>query len=323
MREWQVGDPIGDGNDIGVPDTRYMDYLREDEEEDELLDEFRFYYNQANGEFMAKNYDLAFNFLKDSFEIYQDLNQKQKRELSENPFNHFFVVELLSAIYNRHDERHSAVNKIIEVQKLNLISCDCGNIYPESHERCCNCGKSFNKREYFEGKIRMQLTEVLTGIVYDKQAISELVERIVILIESNNCRLIEIDEIDFMNIHFIFEKEHEYFTTRYICLFCQENHDLRIFEDFEVRHDHTKLLQNERFQKSIKDTERKTGFKFRECDGGYGARLDKNRFDFIFTDDVDVIARFDIDSTHFAVFDVDLDNMELSKDHMDYERNVF
>lgn len=21
MREWQVGDPIGDGNDIGVPDT--------------------------------------------------------------------------------------------------------------------------------------------------------------------------------------------------------------------------------------------------------------------------------------------------------------
>ena len=26
MREWQVGDPIGDGNDIGVPDTKYMGY---------------------------------------------------------------------------------------------------------------------------------------------------------------------------------------------------------------------------------------------------------------------------------------------------------
>ena len=23
MRDWQVGDPIGDGNDIGVPDTIY------------------------------------------------------------------------------------------------------------------------------------------------------------------------------------------------------------------------------------------------------------------------------------------------------------
>lgn len=29
MREWQVGDPIGDGNDIGVPDTKYMGYLRD------------------------------------------------------------------------------------------------------------------------------------------------------------------------------------------------------------------------------------------------------------------------------------------------------
>ncbi len=28
MREWQVGDPTGDGNDIGVPDVKYMDYLK-------------------------------------------------------------------------------------------------------------------------------------------------------------------------------------------------------------------------------------------------------------------------------------------------------
>lgn len=28
MRDWQVGDPIGDGNDIGVPDVKYMDYLK-------------------------------------------------------------------------------------------------------------------------------------------------------------------------------------------------------------------------------------------------------------------------------------------------------
>ena len=32
MREWQVGDPVGDGNDIGVPDTKYMNYLRNNDE---------------------------------------------------------------------------------------------------------------------------------------------------------------------------------------------------------------------------------------------------------------------------------------------------
>ncbi len=32
MREWQVGDPIGDGNDIGVPDTKYTGYLRNNNE---------------------------------------------------------------------------------------------------------------------------------------------------------------------------------------------------------------------------------------------------------------------------------------------------
>ncbi len=34
MREWQVGDPIGDGNDLGVPDIGYFDYLR-DKSDDE------------------------------------------------------------------------------------------------------------------------------------------------------------------------------------------------------------------------------------------------------------------------------------------------
>ena len=32
MREWQVGDPVGDGNDIGVPDIPYMDYLKKHDE---------------------------------------------------------------------------------------------------------------------------------------------------------------------------------------------------------------------------------------------------------------------------------------------------
>ena len=55
-----------------------------------------------------------------------------------------------------------------------------------------------------------------------------------------------------------------------------------------------------------------------ECDGGYGARLDKYRFDFIFTDDIYVIARFDMGNGHTAVYDVDLDNLKLSKDYRKY-----
>ena len=35
MREWQVGDPIGDGNDLGVPDIKYFDYLRDKSDDDE------------------------------------------------------------------------------------------------------------------------------------------------------------------------------------------------------------------------------------------------------------------------------------------------
>ena len=33
MREWRVGDPIGDGNDIGVPDIPYMSYLKDNDGE--------------------------------------------------------------------------------------------------------------------------------------------------------------------------------------------------------------------------------------------------------------------------------------------------
>ena len=45
MREWQVGDPIGLGEDLGVPDIPYMGYLKDRSEDDsevvsfdELLD---------------------------------------------------------------------------------------------------------------------------------------------------------------------------------------------------------------------------------------------------------------------------------------------
>lgn len=40
MRDWQVGDPIGDGNDIGVPDTKYMGYLNRDDQNNQSKNSF-------------------------------------------------------------------------------------------------------------------------------------------------------------------------------------------------------------------------------------------------------------------------------------------
>ena len=318
MREWQVGDPVGDGNDIGVPDTRYMGYLKEDEEDD-IVDEFRFCFTQFHGHFISQNYDLSFTYLKDASEIYEDLNSEQKSELSENPFNHRFVIELCSMIYNMRDIRQNDALKIIKRHKIPFIICShCKNIYPKDYKQCSNCGKSFEKLP--EDEMADKLEEVLRPIIYDKAAINSLIIRSMILMESNDSKLVKIEEIDFMNVHFIFEKEHEYFKTTYTCHFSQEDHNLRIFEDFESTHDHTKLLNNETFQKSIKDTEYRTGFRFRECDGGYGERLDDNRFDFVFTDDIYVFARFDMPNGNMAVFEVDLDNLKLSKEYSEYKR---
>lgn len=318
MDEWKVGDPADWGDHVGVPDTRYMDYLKEDDEEkDEEVEDFRFSFTQFHGGFKAQNYDIAFSFLRESFEIYQNLSPRQKKELSDNPFLHRYVVELCSNIYNLGDERQSVALNIIKTQNIPVVVCsNCGKIYPDYCNYCNSCGKSFEKSP--EEELIDKISKILDKIVYDKSAVKPLAERTLILMKSNDSILVNIEEIDLMNIDFTFEKKHEYFTTQYICLFSQEFHDLRIFEEFGVRNDHSRLLENETFQKSIKDTEYRTGFSFKELNGGYGDRLDDNRFDFVFTDEICITAIFDMHNGHRAVFDVDLDNLKLSKDYDEY-----
>lgn len=319
MDEWKAGDPADWGDHVGVPDTRYMGYLKDNEDkEDEEVESFRFSFTQFHGGFEAQNYDIAFGFLWEAFEIYQNLSPEQKGELSDNPFLHRYVVELCSNIYNRGDERQNAALNIIKKQNIPVVVCSsCGKIYPDYCNYCNSCGNSFEKSP--DDELADEIRKILNKIVYDKSAINALVTRSFILMKSNDSRLVKINEIDLMNIDFVFEKKHEYFTTQYLCLFSQEFHELRIFEDFEVTNDHSRLLENETFQKSIKDTEYRTGFRFRELSGGYGYRLDDNRFDFVFTDDINLIARFDMPNGHRAVFDVDLDNLKLSKDYDEYE----
>ena len=66
MREWQVGDPIGDGNDIGVPDTKYMGYLRDNDgksSKDDIVDNFKQYINYAREYYNLQHYEDAFYYL--------------------------------------------------------------------------------------------------------------------------------------------------------------------------------------------------------------------------------------------------------------------
>ena len=148
MREWKIGDPMGDGNDIGVPDIRYMDYLKDDEYETEKLEDFRFFYGEFHREFETENFDTSFSHLNRAFKIYQKLSIRERRQLSDNPFNHRYAVELYSLIYNLWDERRNDVIKIINKQEIPIVVCDnCKNIYPTHYTYCVNCGESLEKSQ--------------------------------------------------------------------------------------------------------------------------------------------------------------------------------
>ena len=81
MRDWQVGDPVGDGNDIGVPDTRYMGYLKDDEEDEEdIVDDFKSRLNRSKYLYDNENYEKAFFLLKLCF---KDLKNESSSKITD------------------------------------------------------------------------------------------------------------------------------------------------------------------------------------------------------------------------------------------------
>jgi hypothetical protein len=139
------------------------------------------------------------------------------------------------------------------------------------------------------------------------------------LIESNDCRLEEISE-EFCSLIFIFKKEHKYFYTKYECIFdpVYFRKD-RVFYDCIITNNYDKLLRLNSFKKLIKDTENKTGFTFLNCGGGYtDVDFEIASENFMFNNKYRVFARFKIDENKIAVYDIDLDKMELSKEYCVY-----
>ena len=322
MREWQVGDPVGDGNDIGVPDTRYMGYSRDDEEscEYDIVNEFKGDINHSRYCYSIKKYDDAFCPLKSAFKEYGKMNDFEKSQIRDDPFNQYWIIDLCCKIYNKHvDESWDAYDIIMQHHLSANVCTDCACAYPTDYTYCIKCGKELEKhRVKSPEEIAEEIPDALRGRVYEEDIIQRLVDRSIKLMKSNDCRLIGIkDGLDW-NLDFIFEKEHKYFKTTYACAYNPNYYGPLIFEDFAVTHNYDDLLADESFKKLIRDTENRTGFTFKECAGGFGYQLDDDRFDFIFNDEINVTVCFDMGDGNVAIYDIDLDSMELSEEYRVY-----
>lgn len=137
--------------------------------------------------------------------------------------------------------------------------------------------------------------------------------------KSNGCELVRFQRGRGLDIDFVFVKGHRFFTTTYLCAYNPEYIGSLAFEEFETRHDHNDLLVDGRFGKLVRDTERETGFKFKGCSGGYGAKLDYTGYGFTFTDEIKITVRFDMGDGRTAAYDLDLKNMKFEKEYRVFE----
>lgn len=100
MRDWQVGDPIGDGNDIGVPDIKYMGYLKEDKN-----------YQSQNSS--TKDIERSKQYQKEAWRLYE-----------ENKFYDALAFINAAIRYNPDDDENWNIKGIIlwDILKTNDVS---------------------------------------------------------------------------------------------------------------------------------------------------------------------------------------------------------
>ena len=197
MREWQVGDPIGDGNDIGVPDTKYMGYLRDNDDEsskEDIVDNFKQYINYARDYYNMQHYEDAFYYLDYSFRTYGKMNTFEKSQVRDNPFNQDWIIELCCKIINNHGEYYQEATDFIIKNKYHVKLCmDCDCVYTTDYNCCIKCGKPLTEPAgKSPEKIAEELSDILGHRIYDEFEIARLVNRSLVLMKSNDCRLVEI-----------------------------------------------------------------------------------------------------------------------------------
>lgn len=309
MREWQVGDPIGDGNDIGVPDIPYMGYLKDDEEvENNYHDRLSFDLTSAKHFFEKKDYKTAFLSLKSAWEYYSKMEKKIT-----NPFDREWICELCCRIINNKADYYSDAMDIVRKNRYPVMLCrNCDYLYPAGYKCCIMCGKPLSTPGRSAETVADELREILEDRIYDERVIEKIVSKSLQLMKSNDSRLVEIRPGNYLDTDYVFEKRHRYFTTQYICAYSPEYVGPLVFYEFDVKHDYGRLLSDDGFKKLVRDTEIETGYKFRDCIGGYDDGIDYGDYGFIFKDKVDVSLRFDTPQGGIAIYDIDLDSMKLT-----------
>ena len=284
-------------------------FRRHYEKDEDPADDFKHLINTSKDHYDVQKYESAFIYLESASKIYKKMNSSQRSQVRDRPFDRYWIVELCCRIINGHGNFYREATEFIIENGYSVMLCmDCDCVYPNDYRRCIRCGKPLTKPNHKSPeKIAEELSNVLENRIYDDFEIARLVGRSLVLMKSNDSRLVGIEDTSY-GIDFTFEKEHRYFRTEYICEYVAGS--ARIFEEFAVRNDYSNLLSDESFKRLIQDTEKKTGFTFKECRGGYGSQLDDNGFDFIFNDEIRVKVLFDMGNGRTAAYDIDLDSME-------------
>ena len=205
---------------------------------------------------------------------------------------------------------------------------DCGSIVMEGDPYCTHCGAHLiwidddEENDYYQtSDIRQSIDDKIDSYFrsnyFDPLIRPLLMEKVKEYAGAKDCVDFEVDESNIHYIIFRFTRQNEYVKTviDFHYDFDYRIHK-RIFRDCYVKHYHDALLANPRFKELIK----KTGKEFIRCSGGYELDVILAPYDIKLLDEIDISVHFKVGSDQW-IYDLDLDRMELSKDHieLDYE----
>ena len=190
---------------------------------------------------------------------------------------------------------------------------DCGSIVMKGDPYCSHCGAHliWSDDETFERSNSKFEEIIMNDIIASRKQKINLVNKIFELVKTKDTRLDRVD-IDIDNARFIFKRENRYLTTTVSCLFRFLSDDSNIFESYEINSDYSNIVNDSRFQNSLRAIENKIGKSFSHVSGGYEVR--QSPFgDITFLDEYNVSVFFK--NSHGGGFEqylLDLNTMELT-----------
>lgn len=190
---------------------------------------------------------------------------------------------------------------------------DCGSIVMEGDPYCSHCGAhlKWSDDETFKSSNNGFEDIILNDIIASRQQKTNLVNKIFELVKTKDTSLDGVD-IDIDNARFIFKRENKYLTTTVSCLFRFLSQGPRVFESYEINSDYSNIVNDTRFQNSVKDIENEIGKRFSHISGGYEVK-DSPFEDITFLDDCNVSVFFkNSQGGGFAQYFLDLETMELT-----------